>query len=284
MPYVSSKKMLEKARRGNFAIAAFNIHNLETFKAVTDAAEEIKSPLIIQTTPGTCDYIGIHNLVALCRATAKWMTVPVTLHLDHARDLEMIYKCIDSGYSSVMFDGSNLSFEDNIKLTKKVVDYAKKQSVQVEAELGKIGGIEDDVKVDIEESAFTDPEKAKEFVEKTEVDSLAIAIGTAHGTYKGDVNIDYDRLKEIASFVKIPLVLHGSSGVPDEMIKKAVSLGICKINISTEIKQVFTSEIKRSLQENPEEIDPRKYLRPGIERVKDLVKNKIHIAGSVGKL
>lgn len=283
MPYVSPNKMLKRARKEKFAIAAFNIHNLETFKAVTEAAEEMKSPLIIQTTPGTCNYIGIDNLVALCRTTAKMMSVPVALHLDHARDLDTIFKCIDSGYSSVMFDGSNLPFEDNIKFTKEIVSYAKKRNVQVEAELGKISGVEDNVKINTKQSDFTDPEKAKEFVKKTEVDSLAIAIGTAHGTYKGDVNIDYDRLEKISSAVKIPLVLHGSSGVPDEMLQRAIRLGICKINISTEIKQVFTQKLREFLQENPDEIDPRKYFRSGIEEVKKLIKNKIKIAGSAGK-
>lgn len=283
MPFVSSNEMLKNARSKKFAVAAFNIHNLETLMAVVEAAEEEKSPLILQTTPGTCKYAGIHNLVAMAKASAGSVSIPVALHLDHADDLDIIFECIDSGYSSVMFDGSSLPFEENIKLTKKVVDYAKKQNVQVEAELGRIGGVEDDVKVDSKRAAFTDPEKAREFVKRTNVNSLAIAIGTAHGTYKGAVNIDYELLEKIAALVDIPLVLHGSSGVPDEMIKKAVKLGICKINISTELKEAYAREIKKFFAENPDEIDPRKYFRPGIEKIKSLVKNKIEIVGSTDK-
>lgn len=280
MPLISSTKLLRKAREGKFAIPAFNIHNLETLRAVVEAACEENSPVILQTTPGTCQYAGIDNLVAMVRATAKKVPIPVVLHLDHASSKEIIFECIDAGYTSVMVDGSSLPFEENIALTKEVINYAKEHEVQVEAELGIVGGVEEEREVEDNKAAFTDPRKSLEFVQRTGVNSLAVAIGTVHGAYKGVLKLDYSRLEEIAKLVEIPLVLHGSSGVPDNMLKKVAERGICKINISTELKEAFVTELKAYFKENPEEQDPRRYFKPAMENVKALVKGKIKTVGS----
>lgn len=276
---VNTKKMLEDAKKNKYAVGAFNVHNLETLKAVAKAAYEMRSPLILQTTPGTIKHAGEDYIAAMAKVASEKYDIPIALHLDHGNSFDLVVKCIRAGYTSVMIDGSMLSYEQNVELTKKVVEVAHAAGVTVEAELGSIVGVEDDMYVKEDKSAFTDPEMAADFVEKTGVDSLAIAIGTAHGMYKGEVKLDFERLKEIASLVDIPLVLHGASGVPDELVKKAIALGICKLNIATELKIPFANAIKEVFKNNPDESDPRKFLAPGERAIEEVVKEKIKLFG-----
>ena len=233
MSLVNTKKMLEDAKKNKYAVGAFNVHNLETLKAVAKAAYEMRSPLILQTTPGTIKHAGEDYIAAMAKVASEKYDIPIALHLDHGNSFDLVVKCIRAGYTSVMIDGSELSYEQNVELTKKVVEVAHAVGVTVEAELGSIVGVEDDMYVKEDKSAFTDPEMAADFVEKTGVDSLAIAIGTAHGMYKGEVKLDFERLKEIASLVDIPLVLHGASGVPDELVKKAIAIGMSYFSDAT---------------------------------------------------
>jgi ketose-bisphosphate aldolases len=279
MRLISSKDLLEHAKEANYAVVAFNIHNLETLRAVIEAASELKSPVILQTTPGTVKYAGLSYLHAMADVASKENDIPVVLHLDHAEDYDLIVRCIDSGYTSVMIDGSKLPFDENVAAVRRVVEYAHPRGVQVEAELGRLVGAEDDLNVSEYESSLTNPDLAAEFAEKTGIDSLAVAIGTAHGLYKGTPRLDYDRLKEIKKRVSIPLVLHGASDVPDDMIAKAVEYGINKINIATDIKIAFVKAMKKYLEEHPEESDPRKYFTPAIEAAKEVAKHKISLAG-----
>lgn len=280
---ISSKEILIKAKNDNYAVAAFNIHNLETLKAVVEAAVGMNSPLILQTTTGTVKHAGLKYLVAMANAASEENGIPISLHLDHAEDIDLIKNCIDSGYTSVMYDGSKLPFEENITITKEVVEYAHARGIQVEAELGRLGGREENIDVSDYESSLTDPEKAVEFVARTGIDSLAVAIGTAHGLYKGTPKLDYERLKEIKKRVDVPLVLHGASDVPDEMIREAVRCGINKINIATDIKIAFVNALKLYLTEHPDENDPRKYLSPAMNAVKEVAEHKIEIAGCEDK-
>ncbi|WP_213950684.1 class II fructose-1,6-bisphosphate aldolase [Tepidanaerobacter syntrophicus] len=278
---VSSKEMLNKARQNNYAIAAFNIHNLETLKATVEAAKEERAPLILQTTPGTCEYAGIDYLVAMAHTASNKADIPIALHLDHGNSLDLAIKCIDAGYTSVMIDGSMLPFNENVSLVKQVVEYAHKKQVQVEAELGHISGVEENISSSHE--VLTDPKEAAEFVNRTGVDSLAIAAGTAHGVYKGKPEIHFDIIQNIRQLVNVPLVLHGCSGVPEEDVKQAIKCGICKINIATDIKIAFADELKKFFVSQPDETDPRKYFKPAIKAVKDVVKSKIHMAESYNK-
>lgn len=280
---ISSKEILIKAMKENYAVVAFNVHNLETLKAVVSAASEMHSPIILQTTPGTVNFAGMGYLVAMANVASNENNIPMALHLDHAEDIELIKKCIDAGYTSVMYDGSKLPFEENIAATKKVVEYAHAHGVQVEAELGRLGGREENIDVMDYESSLTDPEKAVEFVERTGIDSIAIAIGTAHGLYKGTPKIDYERLRMIKNMVSIPIVLHGGSDIPDEMVVQAVKDGINKLNIATDIKIVFVNALKAYLEEHPEENDPRKYFTPAIQAAKEVAVHKIQIAGCQNK-
>lgn len=278
---VSSKEILNKARQNNYAIAAFNIHNLETLKATVEAAEEERAPLILQTTPGTCEYAGIDYLVAMAHTASNKADIPIALHLDHGNSLDLAIKCIDAGYTSVMIDGSMLPFDKNVSLVKQVVEYAHKKQVQVEAELGHISGVEENISSSHE--VLTDPKEAAEFVNKTGVDSLAIAVGTAHGVYKGKPEIRFDIIQNIRQLVNVPLVLHGCSGVPEEDVKQAIKCGICKINIATDIKIAFANELKKFFASQPDETDPRKYFKPAIKAVKEVVKSKIYMAESYNK-
>ncbi|MDI3477880.1 MAG: tagatose 1,6-diphosphate aldolase GatY/KbaY [Thermoanaerobacterium sp.] len=284
MSLISSKEELFKAMKGKYAIAAFNIHNLETLKAVMQAASEEKSPIILQTTPSTLKFAGAKYIIAMAENAAIEYGIPTILHLDHCENIETIFECIDLGYTSVMVDGSKLSFEQNADMVKKVVDYAHKKGVQVEAEIGKVGGTEDDVTVSEYEASLTDPNEAVEFVKRTGVDSLAIAIGTAHGMYKGKPKIDFERLRIIRDLVDIPIVLHGASDVPDEMIRKAVSYGINKINIATDLKNAFGKALKEFFKDNPNEYDPRKYFMPAIDAAKQVAISKIKLAGCSNKV
>ena len=281
---ISSKEILIKARDNNYAVAAFNIHNLETLKAVIKAASDMRAPLILQTTPGTVKHAGLKYLVAMADAASQETGLPIALHLDHSEDLDLLKECADGGYTSVMYDGSKLPFEQNIAGTREAVEYAHARGVQVEAELGRLGGREENINVTDYEASLTDPASATEFIEKTGIDSLAVAIGTAHGLYKGTPKLDYERLKEIKRMVDVPLVLHGASDVPDEMIEKAVSCGINKINIATDLKIAFANALRRYLAENPDENDPRKYFSPAMDAVVEVAKHKIGIAGCENKV
>ncbi len=283
MDIISTREMLLRAKKSNYAIPAFNIHNLETMQGVLEIAWELKSPVIIATTPSTVEYAGMDYLVSMAKVGAKRYDMPIALHLDHCEEVGFVEECIRAGYKSVMIDASLKSYDENIELTKKVVDFAHIYDVTVEAELGEIGGQEDEKIVEKNNVVYTDPELAAKFVNATNVDSLAIAIGTAHGVYKSKPVLDFDRLMEINNRVQVPLVLHGASGVSKESIIKAIKLGICKINIATELKIPFSREIKKYFEANPKESDPRKYLTPGKEALKEVVREKINICGSKNK-
>ncbi|MBP2072982.1 class II fructose-1,6-bisphosphate aldolase [Thermoanaerobacterium butyriciformans] len=283
MALVNTEKMLNDAKLNGYAVGAFNIHNLETLKAVVKAAFEMNSPLILQTTPGTIKHAGEDYIAAIAKVASEKYDIPIALHLDHGNSFDIVVRCLRVGYTSAMFDGSMLPYEQNVAATKKVVEIAHAAGVTVEAELGNIVGVEDDMYVNEDANAFTDPKMAVDFVEKTGVDSLAIAIGTAHGLYKGEVRLDFDRLKEIRSLIDIPLVLHGASGVPDDLVRKAIELGINKLNIATELKIPFANAIKEVFENNPSESDPRKYLAPGEKSVEEVVKEKIKLFGCGGK-
>lgn len=283
MDIVSTKEILLDAKKNKYAVPAFNIHNLETFQAVLDGAWEMKSPVIIATTPGTVEYAGLDYLVAISKTGAKRYNIPVALHLDHCSNVGFLQECIMAGYKSVMIDASLEDYEDNIKITQEVVKFAKKYNVSVEAELGRVGGVEDDRVVDEKDAFLTNPNMALEFIEKTGVDSLAVAIGTAHGVYEFEPELDFNRLAKMDEIIDIPLVLHGASGVSEKDIQKAVSLGICKINISTELKIPFSREIKKYFDENPMASDPRKYFTPAKDVVKSIVIDKIKICRSNNK-
>lgn len=280
MEIISTKEILLKAKKDGYAVPAFNIHNLETAQAVIEGATEMKSPVIIATTPGTVNYAGMEYLVAIVKAGAKKHNIPIALHLDHCEDVDFVKACIDAGYRSVMIDASMESFEKNIELTKEIIEYAHRYGATVEAELGRIGGEEDDRVVEDEDVLLTDPKKALEFVEKTGVDSLAVAIGTAHGVYKLEPKLDFDRLGEMNKIIDVPLVLHGASGISEDNIIRAIGDGICKVNIATEIKIPFAAEVKRYFEENPTANDPRHYLTPAKEAAKKIIIDKIRICGS----
>lgn len=308
MALVTTKEMFKKAYEGGYAIGAFNINNMEIIQAITEAAEELRSPVILQVSAGARKYAKHEYLVALAQAAIKDTGIDLALHLDHGADFEICKTCIDGGFSSVMIDGSHHTFEDNIALTRKVVEYAHAHGVVVEGELGRLAGVEDDVKVSAADSSYTRPEEVEEFVEKTGVDSLAIAIGTSHGAYKfkGEAKLDFERLEKIGSLMPgYPLVLHGASsvpqefvemcntyggkvagaaGVPEELLRKAAGMAICKINIDTDIRLAMTASIRKQLVEHPEEFDPRGYLKPARQAVKDMVQHKIkHVLGCSGK-
>ena len=280
---VSGREILEDAHKNNYAVGAFNVNNMEIVQAIIEAAEETNSPVILQASQGGIKYAGVEYIAELGKIAARNATVPVAVHLDHGTDFDQVMLCIRHGFSSVMVDGSRFDLEENIAITKKVIEVAHAVGVSVEAELGKIGGTEDNITVDEREATFTDPEEAKRFVEETNVDSLAIAVGTAHGPYKGEPKIDFDRIKTIKGLVNIPLVLHGSSGVPADSIKKAVSVGINKINIDTDLRIAFTDAVKDFLKENPDNIDPRKILAPAKEAMKQRIIEKMHLFGSAGR-
>lgn len=280
---VTGKEILEDAHKNGYAVGAFNINNMEIIQAIIEAAEETKSPVILQASQGGLKYAGIEYIEALAKVAAHKAKVPVAIHLDHGTDFDQVIKCIRHGFSSVMVDGSKHPIEENIAITKLVVDIAHSVDVSVEGELGKIGGVEDHVVVDEREATFTDPDEAVRFVKETGVDSLAIAVGTAHGVYKGEPKLDFDRIKIIKEKTNMPLVLHGSSGVPYESLEKAVSLGINKINIDTDIRAAFAQAVKDFLKENPDNIDPRKILGPARISMKEVVMEKMKVFGSVGR-
>ena len=279
---VTSKELLLKAQEGGYAVGAFNVENMEMVQAVLAAAEELNSPVIMQTTPSTVKYAGLDYYLANVEAAAKRTKVPVVMHLDHGNSFELAMQAYRTGYTSIMIDGSHESFEDNIAVSKAVADACHPGKVPVEAELGKVGGKEDDLDGG-DDNPYTDPQEAKEFVERTGVDSLAIAIGTAHGFYVGTPVLDKERLSEIAKVVSIPLVLHGASGISDEDVADCVSRGISKVNFATELRVAFTDACKKLYVEKPETFDPKAYGKVGMAAVKKLVMNRMRVCGCDGK-
>lgn len=299
MALITTKDMFKKALVNDYAVGAFNVNNMEIIQGIVDAASIENAPLILQVSAGARKYAKPAYLLKLVEAAIEDTGLDIALHLDHGEDFDICKKCIDDGFTSVMIDGSKHPFEENIALTKQVVEYAHAHGVVVEAELGKLAGVEDNIKVDARSATFTDPDEAVEFVERTGVDSLAIAIGTSHGAYKftGEPYLDYERLKKIHSLLPdTPLVLHGASsvlkefvdrcnefggqipgaqGVPEEMIRESTKYGICKVNIDTDLRLAMTAEIRRVLIENPAEFDPRKYLGPGRDAITKMVQHKI---------
>ena len=310
MAIVTTKEMFEKAYKGGYAVGAFNINNMEIIQAITEAAAEEKSPVILQVSAGARKYAKPEYLLALANAACKDTGIDLALHLDHGADFEICKACIDGGFSSVMIDGSKHSFEDNIALTKKVVEYAHDKGVVVEGELGRLAGIEDAVNVSDEDAAYTRPEEVEEFVARTGVDSLAIAIGTSHGAYKfkpgQKPQLRFDILEKITEKLPgFPIVLHGASsvipkyveminsnggnmpdaiGIPEDMLRQAAKSAVCKINIDSDLRLALTGTVRKYFNENPSHFDPRQYLKPAREAIKELVKNKIvNVLGCDGK-
>ncbi|MDN4070920.1 class II fructose-1,6-bisphosphate aldolase [Paenibacillus sp. FSL R5-0407] len=283
MSLISSTEMLQIARKNKYAVGAFNVHTLEMLQAVVEAAVETESPLIIQSTVGTVKHLGPDYIAEAAKVAADRTGLPIALHLDHCTDFSTIVQCIRAGYTSVMIDASMFAFEENVERTLKVMEIALAAGVNVEAELGKVGGVEDDIVVADHEAMLADPEDCRRFVELTGVPTLAPAIGTAHGIYKGEPNIDFDRIAKIAETVDVPLVLHGGSGIPAEQVKRAVSLGMAKMNVATELRIAFSNAIKDVFAVNVEENDPRKYMVPAKEAVKTLAMEKMELCGCIGK-
>ncbi len=281
MPLVTSKEMLNNAQKGHYAVGAFNAENMEMVKAIIGAAEELQAPVMIQTTPSTIKYGTVETFYAMVAAEAKKASVPVCLHLDHGNSFELAVQAMNAGYTSVMIDGSHEDFEGNVAVSKKVADVANALGIPVEAELGKVGGKEDDLEADADTN--TDPQEAKEFVERTGVTSLAVAIGTAHGFYVGTPVLDKERVSEIRELVSIPLVLHGASGLSDDDVKECVSRGICKVNFATELRVAYTDACKKLLEEKPETYDPKKLGVVAMAAVKELVKGRMKVCGCDGK-
>ena len=310
MALVTTKEMFEKSMKEGFAIGAFNVNNMEIIQAIVDAASEANSPVILQASASAIKYAGLEYLMKMVEAaTIVHPNVPIAIHLDHGPDFETCKMCIDAGFTSVMIDGSKYDFEENVRVTKEVVDYAHSKGVVVEAELGKLAGIEDEVNVDTKDAMYTDPEQAEEFVKRTGCDSLAIAIGTSHGAYKfkGEAKLRFDILKEIKERIpETPIVLHGASsvipklvemcneyggdipgakGVPDEILMEAGKLGVSKINVDTDLRLAMTAGIRKVFVEEPSVFDPRKYLIPARDLIKETVKHKIvNVFGSSDRI
>ena len=303
---VTNKELLDAARAGGYAVGAFNINNMEFVQAITDAAMTLQSPAILAVSQGALAYAGFENLVELARTAAEVRKVSISLHLDHGQDMSIIERCIEEGFTSVMIDGSHLPFDENVAVTRKVVEKARPRGVSVEGELGRLAGIEDNISVSEQEARFTDPDEAAAFVEKTGVDSLAVAVGTSHGAYKfkGEAKLALDRLSEIVARVPVPIVLHGASGVdpahvalaneygaelagtrgvPDEAIVDAVRRGVCKVNIDTDMRIAFTAFVRQTLGKQPAVFDPRKILGPAREAIKNVVMHKMKLFGSEGR-
>ena len=279
---VTTKKMLLEAQKNHYAVGAFNVENMEMVQAVIAAAEEMHSPIIIQTTPSTLKYASPELYLANVKALANKAEVPIAIHLDHGNSFELAMQTFRCGYTSIMIDGSQKPFEENIALTSAVIKAAHAANISVEAELGTVGGKEDSL--DNGEGGYTDPSKAKEFVERSGCDSLAVAIGTAHGVYKHTPKLDLNRLSAIREVVDIPLVLHGTSGVDDEVVKECVQRGICKVNYATDLRIAYTRGVKEVLAENPDTIDPKKYGARGREYVKQYVMEKMQVVGSAHRI
>ncbi|HDQ73524.1 MAG TPA: class II fructose-1,6-bisphosphate aldolase [Chloroflexi bacterium] len=272
---VSSKELLLDAQKGGYAVGAFNTNNLEITHAIFQAAEALDAPILVQLSSGALKYAGIEFLPQIIRTHARLSTIPAAMHLDHGPDFETVMRCLRYGFTSIMRDASKHPFDENVAEIRRVVEAAHAVGVPVEAELGRLVGVEDHVVVSEREAAMTDPDQAAEFIQATGCDFLAVAIGNAHGFYKGEPKLDFDRLQAIRDQVDVPLVLHGASGIPDHQIRTAIELGICKINIDTEIRHAFAETVRRFQAENPEQIDPRKILGPAIEAMQAVVERKI---------
>ena len=308
MPLVGTKEMFQKAYDGKYAIGAFNVNNMEIIQGIVDAGKEVQAPLILQVSAGARKYARHIYLIKLVEAAVADSGLPIALHLDHGDSFELCKSCVDGGFTSVMIDASHHSFEENIAITKKVVEYAHAHGVVVEAELGRLAGVEDSVNVSAADASYTNPEQAAEFVHRTGVDSLAIAIGTSHGAFKfkGDPNLDFARLQIISDLLpNFPLVLHGASsvipelvakinkyggnmpgaqGVPEEMLRHAATMGVCKINIDSDLRLAMTATIREYFAEHPDHFDPRQYLAPAREAIKQMVQRKIvNVLGCAGK-
>lgn len=279
---VTSKELLRAAQKGGYAVGAFNVENMEMVMAVLAAAEQQRSPVIMQTTPGTVRYAGLDYYLANVRAAAERTDIPVVMHLDHGDSFAAALAAFRAGYTSVMIDGSKLPFEGNVALTASVTAACHAGNVPVEGELGKVGGKEDDLEGG-DENPYTDPAEAREFVARTDVDSLAVGVGTSHGVYKGVPRVNVECLSAIRRVVDVPLVLHGTSGVPDEQVRDCVGRGICKVNYATDLRIAYTRGVKTFIAAHPEAFDPKKYGAVGMEEVKAYVMQKMEVMGSVGK-
>lgn len=284
MALVSLNDVLLPAQKEKYAVGAFNINNLEAVQAIIEAAEKENSPIIIQASKGAIKYMGVELAAALGHAASRLTNIPVVLHLDHGQDFEIVMECIRNGFSSIMVDGSRLPLDENIALTKQVVEAAHAVGVTVEAELGHIGSDGQIFTEKDRETAFTRPDEAERFVEETKVDALAVAIGSVHGPYKGEPELDFERLQAITKVVAIPLVLHGASGISDDDIKKAISLGIAKVNINTDFMVAFTDKMRQILTEDKEVYDPRKVCGPARDAMVEVMRHKIRVLGSNNKL
>ena len=282
MPLVTSKELLLDAQRNGYAVGAFNVENMEMVQAVIAAAEELSAPVIVQTTPGTLKYAAPELYYANVAAAAKAAKIPVVMHLDHGSSFDLAQRAFQAGYTSIMIDGSQKAFEENIAMTCSVVDICHAGGIPVEAELGKVGGKEDDLDGG-SGNGYTVPAEAAEFAARTGVDSLAVAIGTAHGVYKGIPKLDLDRISHIRQLVEVPLVLHGSSGVPDDIVRACIARGMCKVNYATDLRIAYTEGVREFLQANPDTYDPKKYGAVGRQRVKEYVMQKILVCGSNAK-
>ncbi|WP_100406931.1 class II fructose-bisphosphate aldolase [Bacillus solitudinis] len=283
MPFIYGKEMLEHARQNGYGVGAFSAHNAETIQAIIEAAEEEQSPIMIQVGQKVINTIGLAPMKVLIDSLAKASTVPIAIHLDHSRQFTQTMEAIQVGFQSVMFDGSSLSFEENIAITKKVVEVARALGIGSEGEIGKIGGTEDDITVDEKDALITTTEEAITFVEGTDVDYLAVSIGTAHGIYQETPKLRFERLEEIANAVRRPIVLHGGSDVPDEQVKRAISLGVAKINVDTELRQAFTRGVQEAFQLNNDDFVLADTLGSGKEKMKSKVQEKIRVFGSNGR-
>jgi fructose-bisphosphate aldolase, class II len=287
MSLVTTKEMLKKAQKGRYAVGAFNANNMEIIQAIIESAEEEKAPAILQASQGAIEYAGLDNIVAMVKVMAEKVTVPIALHLDHGTDYYQNIKCLRAGFTSLMFDGSKLPFEENVKITKKVVEMAHTCDIPVEAELGQIGkmGDSDEPGVALEKvkETMADPYEAAKFVELTKIDFLAAAVGTIHGCRTPFAKLDIPRIEKIRELTDVPLVLHGASGVNDEEVRKGISAGICKINIDTRIRMIFTKKIREIIKMNPQEIDPRKLLGPAREVAKEVIRERMRVFGCSGK-
>lgn len=284
MPLVTTRELFAAAEQGNYAVGAFNVNNMEIIQAIVQAAEAERSPVILQASQGAIKYAGIEYITGLVKTAAANSDIPMALHLDHGTDFNTIIACLRHGFTSIMFDGSQYSLEENMERTKRVVDICHAVGVPVEGEIGRIGGVEDDIKVDERDALLSDPHEALQFVEATGVDSLAPAIGSAHGVYKAEPDLDFDRIAKMRELgVTLPLVLHGGSGIPEWQIKQAISMGVRKINIDTELRGEFMRALREAVESAPHELDPRKVLAPARAAMQARVQEKMRLFGSSGK-
>jgi fructose-bisphosphate aldolase class II len=287
MAFVTTKKMLKDAQKGRYAIGAFNANNMEIIQAIVETAEEEKAPVILQASQGAIKYAGLESIVAMVKVMAEKVNIPVALHLDHGTDYSQNIKCLRAGFTSLMYDGSKLPFDENVRMTKKVVEMAHVCEIPVEAEIGQIGKMDDSdepgIALEKVKESMAVPEEAAKFVELTEIDFLAAAVGTIHGCRTPFAKLDITRIERIRELTGIPLVLHGASGVNDDEVRKGITAGICKINIDTRIRMIFTKKMKEILEGDPNQIDPRNILGPAKDAAKEVIRDRIRVFGCNGK-